>query len=315
MEVKDVFELRKQGKIEEAYNAIRPMYASHKGHYTTIAMFWVGVDIMKLRYQQRRLEEAYKIFQSLMRLYPTMDDSSLRGQATLLRAAMFVYDHSTTFSILDFVSNWGVIGKLTDDDWLMTESNGHPIQSLGMRVVDKVFKELESKPTVEMALKAAPILAEALKHSPYNLNNQRHKATIYTIMGKLEKAINIYRHLLKRHHKSYLYQDLAELITEKQLKIALLTRAIATQREEKYRQRLRFKVANLLFNTDKPHAKYELEKCIAARKAAKYSITWEMQNLSASLEEVIAASEIDQKAFYQAQAEVVENYIRIVGMP
>lgn len=80
MEVKDVFELRKQGKIEEAYNAIRPMYASHKGHYTTIAMFWVGVDIMKLRYQQRRLEEAYKIFQSLMRLYPTMDDSSLRGK-------------------------------------------------------------------------------------------------------------------------------------------------------------------------------------------------------------------------------------------
>ena len=134
-------------------------------------------------------------------------------------------------------------------------------------------------------------------------------------MGKREKAINIYRHLLKRHHKSYPYQDLAELITEKQLKIALLTRAIATQREEKYRQRLRFKVANLLFNTDKPHAKYELEKCIAARKAAKYSITWEMQNLSASLEEVVAASEIDQKAFYQAQAEVVENYVRMVGMP
>jgi len=54
MEVRDVFELRKQGKIEEAYNAIRPMYAAHKGHYTTIAMFWIGVDVMRLRYQQRR---------------------------------------------------------------------------------------------------------------------------------------------------------------------------------------------------------------------------------------------------------------------
>ena len=42
MEVRDVFELRKQGKIEEAYNAIRPMYAAHKGHYTTIAMFWIA---------------------------------------------------------------------------------------------------------------------------------------------------------------------------------------------------------------------------------------------------------------------------------
>jgi len=46
MEVKDIFELRKQGKIEEAYNAIRPMYAAHKGHYTTIAMFWIGVDVI-----------------------------------------------------------------------------------------------------------------------------------------------------------------------------------------------------------------------------------------------------------------------------
>ena len=38
--------LRKQGRTEEAYAAILPMYAVHKGHYTTIAMFWVGVDMM-----------------------------------------------------------------------------------------------------------------------------------------------------------------------------------------------------------------------------------------------------------------------------
>ena len=36
MTVKEVFELRKQGKIEEAYDAIRPMYAVHKGKYTTL---------------------------------------------------------------------------------------------------------------------------------------------------------------------------------------------------------------------------------------------------------------------------------------
>ena len=53
MDVKTVFELRKQGRIEEAYAAIRPLYAQHKGHYTTIAMFWIGVDMMRLRYQHR----------------------------------------------------------------------------------------------------------------------------------------------------------------------------------------------------------------------------------------------------------------------
>ena len=314
MEVRDVFELRKQGKIEEAYNAIRPMYAAHKGHYTTIAMFWIGVDVMRLRYQQRRLEEAYKIFQSLLRLYPTMDDKNLRGQATLLRAAMFVFDHDTSFSILNFVSERNVITKLTDDDWLTTESNGHPVQSLGMRIVGKVFKEVEGKPTVETALKAAPILAEALKHSPYNLNNQRYKAMIYTIMGKRGKAINIYRHLLRDRHRSVLYKELAALIDDKQLKIALLTRAIATQRDEKFRQRMRFQLANMLFNTHKPYAKYELEKCISARKAAKYAIAWEMQNLSSSLNDVAAASEIDHKAFYRAQAAVVEKYVKAIDI-
>ena len=81
--------LRKQGRTEEAYAAILPMYAVHKGHYTTIAMFWVGVDMMKLRYQQRQLEEAYRYSKSLLRLYPTMDDKDLKGQSALMRASLF----------------------------------------------------------------------------------------------------------------------------------------------------------------------------------------------------------------------------------
>ena len=114
MEVKDIFELRKQGRTEEAYTAILPMYATHKGHYTTIAMFWVGVDMMQLRYQQRRLEEAYKIFQSLMRLYPTMEDKDLKGQSAMMRAAILVFEHHPSFSMISFVTmKTGQQGKVT----------------------------------------------------------------------------------------------------------------------------------------------------------------------------------------------------------
>ncbi|MDR0185709.1 acetyltransferase [Prevotella brunnea] len=309
MEVRDIFELRKQGKTEEAYAAIQPLYAVHKGHYTTIAMFWVGTDVMKLRYQQRKLEEAYKIFRSLLRLYPTMDDKDLRGQSAMMRAALLVFDHDPKFSMLEFITNWG-IEKLTDDDWTRGESNGHPVQSVGMRIVGKVFKEVEGNPTPEMALKAAPILAEALKHSPYNMNNQRYKAVIYTIMGKKDKAVNIYRHLLRKHHQSYLYQKLAELTDARELRIALLCRAIVTRREEKFKQRLRFQLAELLFRDNKPGAKYELERCIATRQQAGYSVTWEMQNLTASLEQVTAATDMEQKSFYREQEKIVEAFLR-----
>lgn len=308
MEVRDVFELRKQGKIEEAYQAIVPIYANHKGHYTTIAMFWVGVDMMRLRYQQRRLAEAYKIFQSLLRLYPTMDDKDHRGQATMLRAALFVFDHNTTFSMLTFITQWG-IEKLDEEDWKSGQSNGHPTPSLGLRIVGKVFKELNDKPTIDMALQVAPILAEAIKHCPYNMNVQRYKAIIYTIMGKKQRATAIYCQLLKKHRQSYLYLELSRLVNEDNVKIALLTRAITTQREEKFRQRTRFTLAEMLYSVDKARARYELDHCIAARKQAGFTITWDMQNLVERLQDVSPVTDIDQKSFYHQQEMVVTQFI------
>lgn len=306
MEVRDVFKLRKEGKIEEAYAAIRPMYANHKGHYTTICMFWVGADMMELRYKQRRLDEAYKIFLALLRLYPTMDDTDKRGQSALMRAALVVFDHNPKFSMLKFITDWDIT-RLTNDDWVISQVNGHPVPSLGMRIVGKVFKEVAGTPTTDMALKAAPILAEALKHSPYNMHNQRYKALIYKIMGKTDKAINIYRHLIARHRQSFLYQEFASLTTNPKWRVALLCRAIATQREQKFTQKNRLELADLLFAVDKPRARYELNRCIALRKAAGYNLTWHMQNLNASLAEVQPVSDKDEREFYRQQGELVDK--------
>ena len=308
MDVKDVFELRRQGRTEDAYAAILPLYAAHKGHYTTIAMFWVGVDMMRLRYQQRRLEEAYKIFKSLMRLYPTMKDTDLKGQSAMMRAAIQVFEHNNSFSILDFITHWNIT-RLTDDDWKGTQHEGFMTPSTGMRIVGKVFKEVAANPTVDMALRAAPILAEALKHSPYNRDNQRYKAIIYQIMGKKDKAINVYRHLISRSKKSTLFQELAALIDDERYKIALLCKAITLQRDEKFRQRMRFTLAELLFRQDKARARYELDKCLEARRQAGYTITWAMQNLTASLSEVNPVSDAAEKAFYREQEIVVKELI------
>ena len=58
MNVKEIFAMRKQGWIEEAYEAIRPIYREHKGRFTTLCMFWVASDVFKLRLEQKRIEEA-----------------------------------------------------------------------------------------------------------------------------------------------------------------------------------------------------------------------------------------------------------------
>ena len=85
MTVKEIFELRKEGRIEEAYNAILPMYRVHHGKYTSLAMFWCAVDMMNLllgkvkdtsEESMAALAEAEKIHKSLQRLEPKIYDES-----------------------------------------------------------------------------------------------------------------------------------------------------------------------------------------------------------------------------------------------
>ena len=74
MTVREVFELRRQGRIEEAYDAIRPLYANDKGPYTSSAMFWTATDILKKRLNEGRIDEAEKIFAALERMLPNVPD-------------------------------------------------------------------------------------------------------------------------------------------------------------------------------------------------------------------------------------------------
>ena len=85
MTVKEIFELRKEGRVEEAYNAILPMYRVHHGKYTSLAMFWCAVDMMNLLLGKAvdqseeslsALAEAEKIHKSLQRLEPKLYDES-----------------------------------------------------------------------------------------------------------------------------------------------------------------------------------------------------------------------------------------------
>lgn len=85
MTVKEIFELRREGRVEEAYNAILPMYRIHHGKYTSLAMFWCAVDMMNILLNRvvdatdtsmAALAEAEKICLSLQRLAPKLYDES-----------------------------------------------------------------------------------------------------------------------------------------------------------------------------------------------------------------------------------------------
>ena len=171
MEVKDIFELRKQGRIEEAYEAIRPMYAAHQGHYTTIAMFWTASDVLKLRVSQNRVDEAAKIFQALCRLYPNLDDKDRRGNSAMLRHALRLKrGMGDGFSMIDFLSSWG-FDTLSPADWMVEKNEERVFPSTAQRLLDSVIYELKQQPSPEQALKVVPILRAALAHDAQDVRH------------------------------------------------------------------------------------------------------------------------------------------------
>lgn len=87
MVVKDIFALRKQGKVEEAYEAIRPIYREHKGRFTTLCMFWVASDVFKLRLEQGRVEEAEKIYKAMLRILPSVEEDEKHSAAKFMHYA------------------------------------------------------------------------------------------------------------------------------------------------------------------------------------------------------------------------------------
>ena len=79
MEVRDIFALRKEGRVEEAYDLIREKYKTYHGHYTTLCMFWCASDVLQLRVEEGRLGEARQILAALERMLPHMRDEAVIG--------------------------------------------------------------------------------------------------------------------------------------------------------------------------------------------------------------------------------------------
>ena len=74
MTINEIFALRNQGMVEDAYEAAREVYAVDKGVYASVAMFWTAVDVLKLRIAAGRVDEARKIFKALERLVVNVKD-------------------------------------------------------------------------------------------------------------------------------------------------------------------------------------------------------------------------------------------------
>ena len=101
MNVSEVYELRRQGRVEEAYDIIREIYAADKSAYVSNAMFWTAFDVLKKRVNEHRLKEASKIFLAMDRLLRSTNDENGWMTEALKKCQKLLRREQTREELLD----------------------------------------------------------------------------------------------------------------------------------------------------------------------------------------------------------------------
>ena len=110
MTAKEVFELRRQGLTELAYESARRLYAADKSPQASSAMFWAAADMLKMCTEEDRIEEARKILTALQRLLPNVPDKEGWVQSAFKRCEHLLRKKHTKKAGFDEISEHSQIG-------------------------------------------------------------------------------------------------------------------------------------------------------------------------------------------------------------
>lgn len=233
MEVKDIFDIRKEGRTEEAYRAICQIYAHHHGPHTNLCMFWCSSDMFKKSAKTHDVEAMRQMLGNMVKIYPEIKDEKGEAARSIARAAVAMDKEVKDFNLIYFMP-W--FDKLTDEDWKPYTVNNHQVPSLGQQVVNHLMKDIQTR-DIDYINKVTDLFRQAMQKAPGYKLNLRHLAQLHIILGQSDKALQTYKKLLSRYKDSYLYAELAELVADDTQKMALYCQAILHQPREEFTTR------------------------------------------------------------------------------
>lgn len=295
MTVQDIFNLRKEGHIDEAWEAIQPMYAVHQGKHTTLAYFWTASDKLKQAAEAKDGEGARRLLAAMVKAYPNIEDGDLRANYAIIKGALRVDDLLQQFNLAYFMPYFS---RLKDEDWKATKVDDHWVPALGQRIVVHLFRDLEDRDDAHYVEAIMPMLETALHHNPNDKNNLRILARIYRMINKQDDAEKVLRRIILKYKDSAACHELSTLVTDGAERIALLCQAILWQPQEKFRSKIRVELASLLKDKRKPNALYELLKSRKTREAMGNHVPDFALQMEQQLAGTTPATEQEQQDFY-----------------
>ena len=303
------YKLGKEQKYDEAYQVLLPHFeAKEIPSYFEEPCGWAVYRYLKNnenRLSSYEIRKALSFYMDFASCKPSILHSCI-----MIQAADFEKKHENDFRFIEFCLMWK-LESLRNEDFLSekgTTENGKSIEflSLAEKVATRLYKELKQRHTIEFVNELFPFFETIREKCPNNRFIRLYIAQLYYWQGNTEKAIAEYKHILRTTPEWFIWKHLGDICEDKEVRISLYCKAMTMMGKEEYIGELRLSLANLLFDTNKEQAAYEVEQYMKTYKDNGWNIAGDVYLLQNKLQGITPSAQAKQ--FYRNHIEKAEEF-------
>ena len=288
-DIAKAYKLGKEQKYDEAYQVLVPHFeAKEVPSFFEEPCGWAIYRYLKhneTKLPSKEVRKALAFYLTFATCKP-----SLLHSYVMIQAANLEKKHENDFRFIEFCRMWK-LESLREDDFLMekgTTESGKSIEflSLAEKVATRLYKELKQRHTEEFVNDLFPFFKIIKEKCPSNKFIGMYIAQLYYWQGNTERAIAEYKHILRTAPEWFIWKHLGDICEDKEVRISLYCKALTMMGKEEYIGELRLGLANLLSETNKEQAAYEIEQYMKTYKDNGWKIAGDVYLLQNQLSDL-----------------------------
>ncbi len=235
---------------------------------------------------------------------------SLLHSCIMIQAVNLEKNYENDFKFIEFCKMWK-LDSLRNEDYNSakgTTGNGKSIEfmSLAEKIATRLYKELKSRHTIDFVNELFPFFLTVKDKCSQNRFIGLYIAQLYYWQGDKNKAIDEYKHILRTAPEWFIWQNLGDICDDKNIRVSLYCKALTMIGKDEYTGELRLSLANLLLETNKGQAAYEIEQYMTTYKEKGWRISGDVYLLQNKLQGITPSDRAQQ--FYRNNVEKAEEY-------
>lgn len=265
---------RDSNAVAKAFNDVKDIVCDDEIGLDDFQQRTVGWILYRYAKHELERKATYNVRLALsLYLKLNIEKPSLLHSSILRIAVDLETEFKNDFKFTAFLEMWG-FNNFSEEDWeqFKTEDDRN-LPCLAEKAIGRYCKELVDDNIKSVPDEFVQLLEKARNKFPRDGKLELNYARMLSARGDHDEAVTAYRNVTERLKQPYIWQELADIIDDRELKQAILCKVITMQRDEQYLGDTRLKLAGqLIEDGNYAAAKRELDIYHKARQERGWAV-------------------------------------------